>query len=268
MYETLLPGDLVFVDGGDGTVAQAINGQLSETGIKLGLNGLPTVYWKGGYAHDFASQLHGDLQLAEVLGHPGESWLHPLEMSVTHDNVPLLERKVAAYSGIGGTALASYGVDQLKQSPSRIVQTKLGRKAASVVVSLHQVAVSPKMTITDAVSGIQQKAKDITIVNGSRMAIYGKLHARLDREDFEEITTSPWGHIGTLVSMLKLQHGSLYGKLLSTDDFIVTSKNGGDVPIHFDGDRRFIPSGSEVSVGISRHAVRALAPMLSNTVDH
>jgi hypothetical protein len=211
MYETLLPGDLVFVDGGDGTVAQAING---------------------------------------------------------HDNVPLLERKVAAYSGIGGTALASYGVDQLKQSPSRIVQTKLGRKAASVVVSLHQVAVSPKMTITDAVSGIQQKAKDITIVNGSRMAIYGKLHTRLDREDFEEITTSPWGHIGTLVSMLKLQNGSLYGKLLSADAFIVTSKDGSDVPIHFDGDRRFIPSGSEVSVGISRHAVRALAPMLSNTVDH
>jgi hypothetical protein len=59
-----------------------------------------------------------------------------------------------------------------------------------------------------------------------------------------------------------MARGNLHGDMRTSTEFTVTSVDGSEIPVQYDGEAEFVPSGSTFSVGISETPYRTLSTRL------
>jgi hypothetical protein len=259
LYDGMKEGAVILGAGGDGTNGQIVNALLSPEGIERQLHLERFVPLRGGNASDVATMLNGHNTAAQILELGRELYLHPLEIRSLYTDER--SRFALGYFSVAATAAASYDLDQVKNTANRLTKAtgfQLGREAVATWLS-----VGGFMPIRLQRDGLETEAvTDYLMVRGDRIAKVGRPHAELDKLAFEAIATKDTGYTKAVVNLGKMARGNLHGDMRTSTEFTVTSVDGSEIPVQYDGEAEFVPSGSIFSVGISGTPYRTLSTRL------
>jgi diacylglycerol kinase family enzyme len=259
LYDGMKEGAVLLGAGGDGTNGQIVNMLLSPEGVERGLHKERFIPLRGGNANDFATMLNDHNTAAQILERGRDIYLHPLEVRKVDSGEP--SRFAAAYFSALATAAASERLDQIKNTANHFTKAlglQLGREGLATVLEVG--GYKPAQIQRDGQEA--EAVTDYLMARGDRMGKVGRPHAELDKPAFEAIATKDTGYTKAVVNLGKMARGNLHGDMRTSTEFTVTSVDGSEIPVQYDGEAEFVPSGSTFSVGISETPYRTLSTRL------
>lgn len=262
LQNTLHPGDVVVVAGGDGTVHQIINALANGTLLGQRIPILPL--W-GGNGNDMAHMLNGrsTRRPSKLLQQGKVTAIYPIQVHYTSDEDNA--QRLAGYCvGIGATAYGALCLNEAAYRRRIGYKNKFVRQLYEAHALTKALSEISTYTIEDG-QGIRT-IFERTIANGPRMAKYGKLPVKLTEQRLfvtdiaEKHTLAVAGWLGRLVCQPLVGPPSGYylegGQELS---FAIRHK---PTFMHFDAETHVLPPDSEVHITQASHPFYAISTKL------
>lgn len=238
--DILMPGDALFIHGGDGTGKGAITSMRRVVHAK-GIQPIPICAMPGGTANDFRRATHGNFQppLYWLLDHGIVVDAHTILRTITYaDSTEQHTAEAISYAGMGSTARIA-----------EIIAAKKYKSISPLLSSLGAVLNVLARPSTYKLSERSNKAKpkegevvDLTVATGEVMAVLGRLATRHWEKGMNVIPTRP-GMLPIIAAQLALLTGRPFGEI--RDEYAINVHE--TTPSHLDGDfDRYIPAGATV----------------------
>lgn len=259
LLETLQPGDVVGVAGGDGTVNMVVQTLLSPS-TPDDIAATPILTFGTGNANDLAHILHRSARsLANVLTEGTPVPIYPLHCKILQPGGIVENRYAACYASFGAVAHAAAYINT-KEHRGNFFRGLPGIRHLIDAVAIGR-AFRHASLFTIEEDGANLNVFDRIISNGPRMAKFGRFPVSLTEQEMYVATVQD-NSIATIASGARdLARGTLPGNFVHDEaiDFRIASVRQGtaDDPGHvyaqFDGEAATYPAGTEISV---RHAER------------
>lgn len=226
---TVMEGDVIVSGVGDGTYSFLINTLLTYRGISTEVRRSPVVSAYGGNANMIAHELtpsdsDGPPSILEVINNGAMEDIFPLEASFTdRDKIERVISSLAvAFVGLGMTGFGALELEDARDNPRR--DGRIGRDYVDHLAGFRGIKTGRKIPfsliskVIDGGGNLTQSEYDhvyeASVINGSRMAKYGRFPARLtEREFFEMIIDNKAWH-SVLSNAVRMRWGRMPGQLL------------------------------------------------------
>ena len=248
-------GDVILSAGGDGTANENLNIVLSPEAQELGLHLLPFVPLRGGNANDSAYMLNGRRSAAEILQRGQHASFRPLEIQTDDPELPV--RRALGYFSALASAAATHRMGEIKNTSNHITRATRIQLARETVETWRTIA-GHGVHLLHHADQDPTGVTDYLVLRGDRIAKLGKAHADLRQPVFEVVATPTTGPVRTMIDMLKMLRGRLYGEMRDNTTFRVETADGEPFVVQYDGEHQELASGTTVTVRIADTPYRTL----------
>ncbi len=231
---TIKLGDIIVSGGGDGTYSFLINTLLTYGGLSKDVRHTPVISTYGGNANMIAHELTPSdsterPSLIDVFNHGRVVDIFPLKTTITDgDKIEKeISRFAIAFFGLGMTGLGALELEYVRGDPRRESQNT--RKYIDYLAGFRGVKAGRKVPfsltskIIDGGSNSEQSTKydqvyEASVINGSRMARFGRFPSKLTQREFFEMIIDNKAWLSIFINAARMRLGRIPGLMFADGD--------------------------------------------------